>query len=260
MDHEAPFMKFLGRASQLVDGLLRGSRGTDPARPPEARVHLRDALIVALPLAAFYGLCMGLAAGPGMAVLVAIKIPLILLLSSLICFPSFYVFSALTGTPLGAVDAARSLGAFSLLTGVVWAALAPVTGFFTLSTDPTSEFIATLHGLVLGLGIVIGLVFLGRELTRRKLLPTAPPPVPSKDPDSEPQAISSTSPAVPTPTPRERYAGDVPLGFFLIWVIVFAFVACQLFADFAPYLESGPFLQTEPRFFLEGLGSTPGGR
>ncbi len=290
MDGESPPLSLIGRSSRLVDGILRGTRGTDPNRPPEARIPLRDALVVALPLAAFYGLCMGLAAGPGMAVLVAIKIPLVLLLSVLICLPSFYVFSALTGSPIRAGEALRSLGAFALLTGVIWAALAPVTGFFTLSTDPGSAFIASLHGIVLGLGMLIGLTFIGRELTgvRTAVSPPAAPPPPAPEPTSEstpgstpgseseakegevveltdadlpepaPRPLSGAWPNVTTPryppSRRPRPEGNVSLTFFLIWVVVFAFVACQLFADFSPYLESGPFLQTEPEFFLDMIG------
>ncbi len=286
MDSESPFLSLVRRSSRLVDGVLRGTRGTDPKRPPEARIPLKDAMVVAIPLAAFYGLCMGLAAGPGMALLVMIKIPLVLVLSVLICLPSFYVFSALTGSPLRANEALRSLGAFALLTGVLWAALAPVTGFFTLSTDPSSGFIATLHGVVLGLGMIIGLTFVGRELTGYRAPPAPPvdPPAPKPESEGEPEpeekaeatkneevveltdADLPKDPARPLaaawpgvgsplrPPPRRvRPESNVSLSFFLIWVVVFCFVAAQLFADFSPYLESGPFLQTEPRFFMEML-------
>jgi hypothetical protein len=275
MDREDQPVSFLGRTSGLVDGLLRGTRGTDPARPPEERVPLRQALLIALPLAAFYGLCMGIAAGFGVAVIAAVKLPLVLLLSSLICLPSFYVFATLTGSPLGPGAATRSLGAFVLLTSVIWAALAPVTGFFTISTDPFSGFIATMHGLVLALGLIVGILFLGRELTRRRPRPsepqptpedaplgpspepTEPPPVPSEP--SEMKPISGASPEPPVPLAQVRMKGEVPLGFFVIWVVVYAFVACQLFANFAPYLESGPFVQGAPRFFMETLDGPPPG-
>jgi len=286
MDGDSPFLSLVKRSSRLVDGVLRGTRGTAPARPPETRIPLRDAMIVALPLAAFYGLCMGLAAGPVMALLVMIKIPLVLVLSVLICLPSFYVFSALTGSPLRASEALRSLGAFALLTGVLWAALAPVTGFFTLSTDPASAFIATLHGIVLGLGMIIGLTFVGRELTGYRAPPAPPVDPPAPKPDSateektevtkDEEVVELSDADLPADLPREparplaaawpgvgsplrppprrqRPEGNVPLTFFLIWVVVFCFVAAQLFADFSPYLESGPFLQTEPRFFMEML-------
>jgi hypothetical protein len=232
---------FLVRSAALVDGVLRGSRGTSPDRPPGERVPSRDALLLALPLAAIYGLCMGLAAGWAMALLVMVKIPLILFLGIVICFPSFYVFAALTGARIDVADSLRTLAGYALLTSVVWAALAPVTGFFTVSTDPSSGFIAVLHGCALGLGIVAGLVFVGKEM----LAPTQPEPdvrpIPIDEETGEPEELP------PPPPGPER---SLSVGFFLIWILVYVFVVCQLFADFAPYLEEGPFFQERPRFFL----------
>jgi hypothetical protein len=243
----------LARSTGLVDGLLRGTRGTDPTRPEEEIVPLRDAILIAVPLAAFYGLCMGLGVGPAAAVMNLIKIPLVLVLASVICLPSFYVFSALTGSSIRATQAVRSLAAFALLTSVVWAALAPVTGFFTLSTSPASPFIAVLHGIVLGLGLLVGAIFLGREVTGSRLATPPPPLAPTPLPPGEGQE----PPLPPRPVPDE---GAVSLGFFLVWLVVFGFVVCQLFADFAPFLEEGPFVNPEPRFFLEELGGGTTGR
>ena len=247
MDTRPP--RLFARASALVDGLLRGTRGTGPARAPDEVVAPGPAIGLAVTLAAFYGVCMGLGVGPTTAMMNMAKIPLVLLLAALICLPSFYVFSALTGAPMRAVEAVRSLAASALFTSIVWAALAPVTGFFTVSTDPSSGFIAGLHGVVLALGLFVGAIFLGRELTR------SPSPQEEVDGEGEPP---------PTPSARRRAAreerpeGAVSIGFFLVWLLVFGSVVSQLFVDFAPFLKEGPFVNPERRFFLDP-GESGGG-
>ena len=134
MDDSPKAPGLLGRSALLVDGLLRGTLGTDPDRPAEEIVPLRASVLIALPLAAFYGACMGIGVGPSVALANLARLPLILVLASLICLPSFYVFSALTGAPLRAGEAVRSLAAYACLTSRVRCSPATVWYLWSIST------------------------------------------------------------------------------------------------------------------------------
>lgn len=98
--------------------------------------------------AAAYGGVLGLWHGPRLALYVALKLPLVLLLTSALTVPFSWAGSALLGLPLRvgqvAVLTFLALAAGSLLL----AALAPVALLFTLSAPPPTEEAHTAHNLL----------------------------------------------------------------------------------------------------------------
>jgi hypothetical protein len=150
-----------------VDRLLRGSftRPEDLAAPRLGFTPVRLAA-AALVLGALYGLSMGLYAiltpgGPGAAQLAssAIKVPFLFLLTLAVTFPSLYVFSALARSPLRAGRTLELLLAAVAVSLAILASLAPVTAFFTLSTEsyPFMKLLNVAFFALAGLG---GLLFL----------------------------------------------------------------------------------------------------
>src|ERR1044072_8178383 len=86
------------KASRVVGQLLRRSDGASAGLRAEGGIPITDALLVALPLAALYGLGMGLGAGFRTAMYNGAKLSLVLFASGAICLPSFYVFASLAGS------------------------------------------------------------------------------------------------------------------------------------------------------------------
>jgi hypothetical protein len=154
-----------------LDALLRGEH-TRKDDLQEGRVGLqaRRLVLLGLLLGALYGAGMGLYAAVGgrdggwrhMAS-AAVKLPLLFLLTLLVTFPSLYVFSALANSRLRLRETLRLLvAAITVMLGVL-ASFAPVTAFFTLSTD-SYRFLLFLNVVFCSLAGLVGLGFLLRAV------------------------------------------------------------------------------------------------
>ena len=128
---------------------------------------------------------------------------------------------------------------FALMVSVVWAALAPVTGFFTASVA-SGGFLITLHVIAIFLGFSIGGSVLGRALTAKKS--TSDLLLEANSPDDILEIDSQI---------KGRQSARVSPVFYLIWFLVYATVVSQLFVDFTPYLEAHSFLRGERALFLD---------
>jgi hypothetical protein len=227
---------YVQRIIKTIDRLLRKPEGASAALRASGGVQVSDALLVAVPLAALYGVGIGIGADIRTALYDGVKLSLILVGSAAICLPSFYVFSALAGSRLAAVESARAVSGFILLTSIIWAALAPVTGFFTASV-PSGAFLTALHAVALLLGFAIGGLTLGHALVR-------PAPSSSK-PDARQEGLEKLN--------AKSDVARVSPGFYVVWFAVYSVVVCQLFVDFTPFIEAGPFLRPERVLFLDLL-------
>ncbi len=78
-----------------------------------------------------------------------------------ICVPSLYVFSAIRGSRLTLVELIYLMVGALATTGIVMLALAPVSWFFTWTTD-SIEFIRVMNGAVIALSLAFGLYFLAK--------------------------------------------------------------------------------------------------
>ena len=101
-------------------------------------------LMVAVPAFALYGLVIGSFHGGGQYYVSPLKVTIGGLLSILICFPSFYIFSCLAGIEVQLRGLAGVIFAMFALTGVLLLGFAPVAWVFSQSTTSES-FIAILH-------------------------------------------------------------------------------------------------------------------
>lgn len=109
---------------------------------------------------AFFGLAIG-SYGVDSALMAALKIPLIVACSLLICYPSLYVFSCLGGIPMTMSQVFVLGSACISVAGFILIGLAPVAWLFSMST-PNLPF-RTLLTLVMGLIAIIFVVrFIGK--------------------------------------------------------------------------------------------------
>ncbi|MEO0479316.1 MAG: hypothetical protein AAF196_07545 [Planctomycetota bacterium] len=145
-----------------LDQILRNITGLEVDEA--SRPSLRELLLTAAGCAAFYGAVMGLYAvsmrgveGLQQVASSLFKVPLLLALTVVITFPSFYVLSMVRGVRLVASELFRlQLVGLSVLASLL-ASLGPIVVFFTMSTDS--------HGFLLLLNTAFFLVasFLGMK-------------------------------------------------------------------------------------------------
>jgi hypothetical protein len=232
---------YFQKVSKLIDQLLRKPGGASTSLRASGGIAVSDALLVALPLAALYGVGMGLGAGMRTAMYNGMKLSIVLTASAAICLPSFYVFSALAGSRFSMREATRAIAGYVVITSVIWAALAPVTGFFTASVS-SGGFLVTLHIIAIFLGFALGGSILGRALTSTTTRQPLIPETASLDEVLELDLEKRV---------EETKAARVSPAFYVIWFIVYAAVVSQLFVDFTPYLESHSFWRAERALFLD---------
>ena len=154
-----------------ADGLLRG-RWRAKEELGAGRISLSAGLLTAIALAAgaAYGSAMGLYGllRPGHAtwkqVLAdSVKVPLLFLLTLAVAFPSLYAFSALANSKLRFLDTLKLLLIAVAVNLVLLASFAPVTAFFTVSTN-SYPFMVLLNCAFFALSGLIGLGVLRRSL------------------------------------------------------------------------------------------------
>jgi len=176
-------------------------------------------LLVTIALCAAYGAILGLYA-PGMqTLLAAVKLPLIVIGSALLCTPTLYVFNGLAGSRLSYL---QTVG-LSLLTaaalGLMLSAFAPIVWFFGVSTEGAA-FMRALHLGVFAVAVGFGLRTL--NVARRYM---------------------------------EFRGGSAVLGtgLFLLWSWLVVLVGLQMAYWFRPLLVPGPFHTGQRGLFLEFL-------
>jgi hypothetical protein len=120
---------------------------------------LRHALMVSCAGCVFFGAALGSYALTVHQILAsAIKVPLLLIGTSLLCFPAFFVLHAvLSSSPLSLMRAATMQALALAVTGISWGAFAPPLLFLVTSTAhyKLAQVLAVLIGVtggVLGLG------------------------------------------------------------------------------------------------------------
>ena len=121
-------------------------------------------------LGGFYGICMGLFAAvrgtngtSWQMVASALKIPMLFLLTLLVTFPSLYVFSALSRSPLQFRASLHMLIRSIAVSIVLLASFGPITAFFTLSTS-SYPFMVLLNVVMLTFAGIAGLKYLASAL------------------------------------------------------------------------------------------------
>lgn len=113
-------------------------------------------------LSGFYGLVMGMYNGPLQALSSATKLPILFLLTALICIPSLYTFNVLLGQSFKFLQTVALMVMTLGTTTILLVSLAPIAFFFTVTTPDNYQFLLLLHVIIFGLCGVYGVRYLYR--------------------------------------------------------------------------------------------------
>ena len=169
---------------------------------------------------AIYGIVVGAQSGGAQMWIAPAKLGLGTLLSVLICLPSLYIFSCLSGIDGQLRTVCGALFAAVCLSSILLIGFAPVAWIFSQSTDSTA-FMGTLHVLFWIVGMRFGLRLLG--------------------------GVS-------------RFRGGTNRGHLRLWSVIFILVCFQMTTTLRPIIApSKSFLPTEKKFFLANWFETING-
>lgn len=233
------------RGFRELDRILRGDAAQAAGQAPD--FDLKPVLMANLALAMFYGVCMGIFGVSGREepefrhmIADAFKVPLLFVLSLAVTFPSLYVFSALVGSRVRALDLARLATAGLGVLLAVLAAFGPIVGFFSVTTT-SYPFVVLMNVAVFTLAAAFGISYLARAVDR--LMPRPPVPVARPVRTPTPPAEGGETPAgvegaeelaVMAPTPSPEAARTV----LRIWLAGFALVGAQMSWVLRPFIGS----------------------
>jgi hypothetical protein len=149
---------------QLVDALLKSPRSVyEQVERNAFATHVSKlALIFSLCVLA-YGLIVGSFSGDIQWLAAPLKIFLGTCLAVLLCFPSLYIFSALSGADLRPGQLAGLLLSALALVGILLLGFAPVAFIFTFSIQAL-PFMGAIHLLIWSVSLYFGLRYLAHGL------------------------------------------------------------------------------------------------
>lgn len=130
----------------------------------ELRRTLRYVLGTIVAGAALYGMSAGAYSSVQQAASAAVKLPLLILATFIICFPAFFVVQILAGSRLRLLQALVLALAAPALTAVLLTAFIPVTAFF-LITGANYYFLELLHVVLVLVAGLTGMYALHEGLT-----------------------------------------------------------------------------------------------
>jgi hypothetical protein len=173
---------------------------------------------------AAYGAILGMFK-PGLQTLfAAAKLPIVVLGTALMCTPTFYVFNAILGSKFTFRQTLTAVLFLSVSVALVLVAFAPITWFFTVSTQGPG-FLTFLHVFVFFIAALYGIHSLN---SARKYLDHL---------EEEYTAISGA--------------------FLFLWFLIVLFVGLQMAYHLRPFLEPLPdhrFMLGERGLFFETFG------
>ena len=186
-------------------------------RQPQASTLIISLFFIAVVCALIYGAVVGTFAGGAQLWAGPVKVACGLVLSALICLPSLYIFSALSGSQARLVEVVGLIAGFLALSAVLLIGFAPVAWVFSQSTGSASVM-GALHLLFWFTATIFGLRFLYQGFT----------------------SLGSRN----------------TIG-LKVWMFIYLLVALQMTTAVRPLLEkSNMFLPalTEKKFFLQHWG------
>ena len=220
-DSDKAFRRFPGSIA-VASAILKeqGAIVRDVARGKNLVGYVMGLALCTILMAAFYGAVIGLYQPGTQTLYAAVKMPLIILGTALMCTPTFYVFNAIFGSKLSLGQTLALVLLLSAATTLVLAAFAPIAWFFTVSTEGQG-FLVFLHVSVFAIACSFGMRAL---LVARKYLE---------------YLITSHRAINP--------------GLLVTWLVIVAFVGLQMAWYMRPLLEPGPFHLGERSLFIEAL-------
>ena len=178
-------------------------------------------LLIATLCGALYGLVVGAFSGGTQLWAAPVKIVAGLWLSALICLPSLYIFSCLSGAQARLADVLGLLGGTLCLLSVLLIGFAPVAWVFSQSTE-SAVAMGVLHLLFGAIAVGFGLRFLDAGFA---------------------QLLAKSR------------AG------LTVWIIIFVLVLLQMTTALRPIVgRADTVLPTEKKFFLQHWGDSLSGR
>jgi hypothetical protein len=194
-----------------IDAILRHPRRVMfQLHQPEAGKVIGRLLFVSIVCSLIYGTVVGTFSGGSQLWIAPAKISIGLMISALICLPSLYIFTCLSGSQARLVEVGGLLVGLLTLMTILLIGFAPVAWIFSQSTESLA-WMGTLHLIFWFIATIFGLRFLQTGF-------------------SHSQARSRTG--------------------FNIWVIVFLLVAVQMTTALRPIVgKANTILPTEKQFF-----------
>jgi hypothetical protein len=180
-------------------------------RQPGAGRLIAAMVFVSVVSASIYGVVAGTFSGGAQLWAAPVKIAAGLMISALICLPSLYIFTCLSGSQARLVEVGGLLAGLLMLMTLLLIGFAPVAWIFSQSTDSLA-WMGALHLVFWFIATLFGLRFLKAGF-------------------SHSNARSLTG--------------------FHTWVVIFLLVAIQMTTALRPILGTADtFLPTEKKFFL----------
>ena len=117
--------------------LLKNPGAVVRAIESEDALWTRAALLILWGLAfySFYGFAMALFGGWEVSLMTLMKAPIIAFAAIILCLPSLYVFSSISGNPITIPQCFTITGAILAMTGLMLLGMVPVTWLFSISTE-----------------------------------------------------------------------------------------------------------------------------
>jgi hypothetical protein len=195
--------RLLRDRDSLIDEVFEGRNLND---------HLRTFFVATVILSAFYGLSMGVAGfrvsvgvGPMQMVSSALKVPILFLLSTLVCFPVLYIVQVLMGARLAFSQTLALILMALTLNSILLASCAPVAFFFVL-TGSSHHFIKLLHVAIFGFAGIWSMMSLWQGLR--------------------------------TMCEKSNLYPPLAVKILKVWILVFAFVGTQMAWSLRPFVGS----------------------
>jgi hypothetical protein len=184
----------------------------------ELREKIAAMMLSSFVFLALYGGVMGASNSVPQVISSAVKLPLLFLITLIICAPSLYFFNILFGSKQSILQNLALILTAMTVTSVLLVSLAPVTLFF-LTTTSGYEFFALLNVAIFTVAGVMGLTFLRQGFEN------------SVDADNDEGR-----------TARHRL--------FMAWILLYAFVGTQMAWTLRPFMGS----PTEPFMIVRQVG------
>jgi hypothetical protein len=195
-----------------IEAILRQPRRVMyQLRQPGAGGLMFYLLVIAIFCAVVYGVVVGTFSGKEQLWIAPVKVSGGMLVSALICLPSLYIFTCLSGSRARLAEIFGLVMGMLTLTTVLLIGFAPVAWLFSQSTESVN-WMGTLHLIFWFIAAAFGLRFLNIAF-------------------SHSQAKSNAG--------------------FNTWVVIFMLVVVQMTTALRPIVgKSGTFFPTEKQFFL----------
>ena len=129
----------------------------------DLRSKVRSMLVSSFVFLAIYGAVLGSTHSPAQALSSAVKLPILFLVTLLVCVPTLYFFNVLFGSDQSIVQNVALILTAIAVTAVLLVSFAPIAIFFLLTTSQY-QFFKLLNVVIFGISGLMGIVFLAQGM------------------------------------------------------------------------------------------------